>query len=191
MIQAIQRRLAARKNGEGGFTLIELMVVVMIIAILLGIAIPAFLGARSRAQDTAAKSNLRNALGAAQTRFSDQQVFETTATIVPGLNSDEPSLKFVVGDGATPGASTDAKTISVSTTQSDGVGTDPLDEIFLASYSKSGTCYWLRHTNSPSSAGPPIVYGGSYMNSAKMASSSGCTAAAGAAAGLQASYTAL
>jgi len=191
VIQAIQRRLAARKNGEGGFTLIELMVVVMIIAILLGIAIPAFLGARSRAQDTAAKSNLRNALGAAQTRFSDQQVFETTATIVPGLNSDEPSLKFVVGDGATPGASTDAKTISVSTTQSDGVGTDPLDEIFLASYSKSGTCYWLRHTNSPSSAGPPIVYGGSYMNSAKMASSSGCTAAAGAAAGLQASYTAL
>jgi len=193
VIQAIQRRLAARQNGndEGGFTLIELMVVVMIIAILLGIAIPAFLGARSRAQDTASKSNLRNALGAAQTRFSDQQVFEATAAIVTGLGADEPSLKFVVGDGATPAASTDAKTISVSTTQSDGVATDPLDEVFLASYSKSGTCYWLRHTNSPSSAGPPIVYGGSYMNSAKMASSSGCTAAAGAAAGMQASYSAL
>jgi len=198
LIQAIQRRLAARQNGndEGGFTLIELMVVVMIIAILLGIAIPAFLGARSRAQDTAAKSNLRNALGAAQTRFSDKQVFEDTTTIVgtpgqPGLNADEPSLKFVVGDGATPLPSTDAKTISVATVASTGGATDPLDEIFLASYSKSGTCYWLRHTNSPSSAGPPIVYGGSYMNSAKMASSSGCTAAAGAAAGLQASYTSL
>jgi len=191
VIQAIQRRLAARSDDEGGFTLIELMVVVMIIAILLGIAIPAFLGARSRAQDTAAKSNLRNALGAAQTRFSDKQVFENTATIVPGLAADEPSLKFVVGDGATPAASTDSKTISVETTQSDGVAADPLDEIFLASWSKSNTCYWLRHTNSPSAAGPPIVYGGSYMNSAKMASSAGCTAAAGAAAGLQASYTSL
>src|SRR5437868_10112108 len=103
VIAAIQRRMRDRQNdGEGGFTLIELMVVVMIIAILLGIAIPAFLGARSRAQDTASKSNLRNALGAAQTRFSDKQVFEDTATIVAGLAVDEPSLKFAVGDGAAP-----------------------------------------------------------------------------------------
>ena len=62
MIGAIHRRMRERENGERGFTLIELMVVVMIIAILVGIAIPAFLGARKRAQDTAAKSNLRNAL---------------------------------------------------------------------------------------------------------------------------------
>jgi len=90
VIAAIQRRRRDRQNGEGGFTLIELMVVVMIIAILLGIAIPAFLGAKSRAQDTASKSDLRNALGAAQTRFSDQQVFEAVATIVTGLGTDLP-----------------------------------------------------------------------------------------------------
>jgi type IV pilus assembly protein PilA len=175
VIHAIQRHVAARKeNGEGGFTLIELMVVVMIIAILLGIAIPAFLGARSRAQDTASKSNLRNALGAAQTRFSDQQVFEATTAIVAGLTTDEPSLKFVTGSTA----STDSKTISVDTVASTGGATDPLDEIYLASYSKSGTCYWIRHTNAPSATTPVTVFGGSYIASAKVASS-GCTAVAG------------
>src|SRR5207244_7039288 len=107
VIAASQRRMRDRQNdGEGGFTLIELMVVVMIIAILLGIAIPAFLGAKSRAQDTASKSDLRNALGAAQTRFSDQQVFEAVATIVTGLGTDEPGLPFLNGSVLGVGHST-------------------------------------------------------------------------------------
>ena len=81
MTEAIRRRMAARtdEDRQGGFTLIELMVVVMIIAILVGIAIPAFLGARKRAQDTASKSNLRNALGTAQTIFTDNQAYLATA----------------------------------------------------------------------------------------------------------------
>jgi len=49
-------------RSDRGFTLIELMVVVLVIAILLAIAIPTFLGARSRSQDTAAKSAARIAL---------------------------------------------------------------------------------------------------------------------------------
>ena len=55
--------LRSRLDSEEGFTLIELMVVVLIIAILIAIAIPTFLGARQRAQDRAAQSDLRNGLG--------------------------------------------------------------------------------------------------------------------------------
>ena len=51
------------------------MVVVLIIAILIAIAIPQFLGARSRAQDAAAKSDLRNALTAEKTVFTDNQQY--------------------------------------------------------------------------------------------------------------------
>ena len=58
MTKAIRRRLA----GSEGFTLIELMVVVMIIAVLIAIAIPSFLGFRKSAQDRSAQSEIRNVL---------------------------------------------------------------------------------------------------------------------------------
>src|SRR4051794_12321468 len=111
--------MAARsdKDNEGGFTLIELMVVVMIIAILVGIAIPAFLGARKRAQNTASKSNLRNGLATAQTVFTDQQTFlasgapGTAGTMQNSLTQEEPSLSF--SDSTV--ASGTAKALSVLT----------------------------------------------------------------------------
>ena len=61
MLQALRKRL---HNDEEGFTLIELMVVVLIIAILIAIAIPTFLGAKNRAQHRQQQSNLRNGLAA-------------------------------------------------------------------------------------------------------------------------------
>ena len=87
MLAGIRRRLAS----DEGFTLTELMVVVLIIAILLAIAVPTYLGARSRAQNRAAETNLRNGLTTEKTIYTDSQVYGDATN----MTSAETSLSFV------------------------------------------------------------------------------------------------
>src|SRR5881392_1688371 len=98
----LQKLIERRHKGqEEGFTLIELMVVVLIIAILIAIAIPTFLGARARAQDRAAQSNLRNALTAEKTYYTDHQTYVATAG-APELKAIEPSLTYDAATDSVP-----------------------------------------------------------------------------------------
>lgn len=124
MFTAIRNRLDRK---EGGFTLIELMVVVLIIAILIAIAIPTFLGARRRAQDKQAQSNLRNALTAEKTYFVDTQAYTNSAT---ELGDIESSLNFTVDDGWVRGVQVEA--LGVSNTA-----------VILRSESRSGTYFCI------------------------------------------------
>ena len=107
MLHILKNRRDQARSTEDGFTLIELMVVVLIIAILLAIAIPTFLGAQNKAKDRSAQSSLRNGLTAAKTIYTDSSDY--TAATAAALALVEPSLTFV----ATGVESTEPKTVSV------------------------------------------------------------------------------
>ena len=68
-----QRAARVVGDSESGFTLLELMMVVLIIAILIAVLMPTFLGARDRANDRATQTSMRNALTAAKAVYVDNQ----------------------------------------------------------------------------------------------------------------------
>jgi len=127
MMEKIRKDL---RNDEG-FTLVELMVVVLIIAILMAIAIPTFLGARQKAQDRAAQSDLRNGLMAAKVFYVDGETYLSTniAGTITAYEALEPSIDF----GTLAQASTSVVGVSVATAST----------VVLVKESSSGTWFCI------------------------------------------------
>ena len=122
----------SRVRDERGFTLIELMVVVMIIGVLVAIGLPTFLGTRTRAYDAAAHSDIRNAFAAEKAFYSDNATYTTDPATMTAI---EAAITYLAGD--TP--------LVIDVVYLD---LDPIpNTIYVSALSKSGACFYIREIN--------------------------------------------
>ncbi|CUU36694.1 prepilin-type N-terminal cleavage/methylation domain-containing protein [Armatimonadetes bacterium GXS] len=108
----MMRNLMSHRRRERGFTLVEIMIVVLIIGILLAIAVPSFMNARERSRANACRSNLRQIQAAKeQWAMATNQAPDATPNwnnLVPQFIQQQPTCPsggtYTINDLSTPPA---------------------------------------------------------------------------------------
>jgi type IV pilus assembly protein PilA len=111
-----------RKEGQKGFTLIELMIVIAIIGILAAIAIPQFVAYRQKGYNTQAKGELKSFYTACQAYFADIPTATGNCTTTRVAASFQPSGAVTITssggakmDGTTAAHSAGTTTYTIGT----------------------------------------------------------------------------
>lgn len=132
-------RVRATRRGDQGFSLVEVMVVVVVLGTLVMISLPTFVGASTTSRDAVAKANLRTAVLTARTVAVETGDF--SAITPQELEAREPSLSFRTARSRGP----DEVSIRVQDVRTGRVR-DADARVTIAALSDSGRCFIVRTT---------------------------------------------
>jgi len=136
---------------EGGFTLTELAVAMLVVGILSSIAVPSFLGARNNAYDKEAQASIDSALVAAQQHYAQYGDFSdslttacsTSAALAADLQKGDPNIDYTLSGTV----STGPRVVSVMANTTFNSNDESLgcQAFYATALSRSGTC-WIGRT---------------------------------------------
>ena len=139
----LQLALINRKKGrnilEKGFTLVELMIVIVIVGILSAVALPSFLGQQNKAKLTEATSKLSSILKSAHAEYTyDNNVASAFIGATDGATSANKSGKFVYNTDGDNAADATAKDSTAGSTTNEilYIKAAPITDITAKGYDK-------------------------------------------------------
>lgn len=130
----MRRRDSGGGSAEAGFSLVELVVVLLVMAVLMGIAVPTWLGQQNLSNDQATQSLLSSALSAANRVYNSTQNY--SAITATQLGRADTSTTFTV-DGALGSYSAGAVVFAEGSLSDGNAG----GWIGLASLARTGKCW--------------------------------------------------
>ena len=131
------------EREERGFSLVELMVVVLVVAVLIAIAIPTFMGARQTSNDRATQANVRNAFTATRVYYNEHNEYSADAA---AMRDVEPSLLWTSSalDDASASRAVRIQVYDVPSTA---------QTVVVVGRTSQGRCFYLKDVMGGASAG--------------------------------------
>jgi len=126
---------------ESGFTLIEMVIVISVIAILMSMAVPTLSGVKNRANLTVVKSDLHNIMSSLELYYMKNYKYPasgTDADTISKISSEFEDLK-IKNDGSSYSYATDSSTDA---------------QKYLVSYQDENSKYYYISTNEGAVVGP-------------------------------------